>query len=109
MSNVKTMTKPELIKALRDLDQSYVRLNIDLEKYDVDQLRFHYQRKLDAPPLAKAKMQGGWYSNYTPAPHPAKRAVKDYEEEEVYVPVVRKVVESESVSLTGFDALQKKG
>jgi len=99
------MSKEELIKAITDLDPTFDRLKIDLNRYTVDQLEFHYKRKLNAPDVVKARWarmkRSGSSTSTTPSVNRG-----------VYYPAtpVREVQpqRKKGVTLTGFDALDKQ-
>ena len=95
------MTKEELIKAINDLDPTFSRLKINLDKYTLEQLQFHYERKLNAPESVKKRwdrMKRDPYSCSKP-------------KSTVYYPdtPVREVQpkKKDGIALTGFDALNK--
>ena len=98
------MSKEELIKAITDLDPTFDRLKIDLNRYTVDQLEFHYKRKLNAPDVVKARWARMKRSGNTSTPSTINRGV-------YYPPTpVREVqpTRKQGVALTGFDALDKQ-
>lgn len=109
MNNQIPETKEELIAGILRMDPSYIEMDIDLNKYTIEQLKIHYERKLNAPTLAKRKASGGWYNNFTPSTR--KTNVQETEETDsqgYYIPKAQRKPKQESVALTGFDALKKE-
>ena len=84
------MTKEELISEIYRMDQSYLDLKIDLNKYSVKELQICYDRKKNAP--IKRPFISRFNYNKREVPQVKTEAVKE---------------EPKSVALSGFDALNK--
>ena len=95
------MTRQQLMDGIRELDPSYVELDINLDKFTDEQLQICYDRKMFAPQAVKDRMKGK-YSSYTPSRSNAFESDIPVQR----IPSVRKE-ESQDVALTGFDALKK--
>ena len=99
------MNKQQLIDGIKALDPEFANY-VDLENYSEEDLYICYERKLNAPPLAKKKMSGGWYRDFKPAsPSISSTRQSSLEEEVEYTP---RQAEQAPVSLSGFDALRKE-